>query len=611
MSQNQTEEFDYKEFLRNASSQPGVYQMYNHEEQVIYVGKAKNLKKRLASYFSKAHNDKTLALVSQINHIDITITASEGGALLLEDSLIKQHQPRYNILLRDDKSYPYIYLSTQQDYPQISIYRGSTHNKPGTFFGPYPAASAVRQSLHLLHKLFRIRQCNDSYFKNRSRPCLQYQIKRCSAPCVGLISKDDYQQDISLTELFLGGKTEDVINSLVDAMQQASDNLAYEKAAQYRNQVQQLRLILEKQYIYSDDKRDIDILACAAKGGQACIQVFYFRNGRNLGNKAFFPKLPDKYSDAAEILEAFISQYYLSHEIPDEIISSHSLHTIDLLTTVLCEKSGKSVTIKTVVRSERAKWMGNAKQNAIEALNMHLARKSSFEKQVLAVQSLLDMDDAPRRIECFDVSHTQGRETVASCVVFDASGPVNSEYRRYNIRDITPGDDYAAMSQVLERRYSRVIKEQGSIPDLILLDGGKGQLSRALDTLEPLFGVNPMIAAISKGPDRKPGMELIHIAGKNQPIEISRSPSASLLLQQIRDEAHRFAITGHRLRARKQSTKSPLESIQGLGPKRRQLLLQSFGGIHGINRAGIDDLKSIKGISHNLAVRIYEYLHSH
>jgi len=601
--------FDSKGFLQRVSSRPGVYQMLDEKEKVIYVGKARNLKKRISSYFSKALDTKTLALVTQVNNIEVTVTRSESEALLLEDNLIKKYQPRYNVLLRDDKSYPYIYLTTQQDFPRISVFRGAIHNKPGTFFGPYPAATAVRQSIHLMHKLFRIRQCNDTYFRNRSRPCLQYQIKRCSAPCVGLVSKDDYMQDIERASLFLKGKTQDVIDKLIEAMQQASKKLEFEKAADYRDQVSQLRLILEKQYVSSTDSHNIDVLACHLKGGQCCIQVFYFREGRSLGNKAFFPKLPNTGISEAGILEAFISQYYLAHEIPGEIVSSHEPDDIELLSVVLSAKAGRSVSIKTRVRSERARWLDNARQNAAEALNMRLAKKSSHQKQLLAIKAMLGMEEPPQRIECFDISHTQGKQTVASCVVFGAAGPLKSEYRRYNIRGIAPGDDYAAMSQVLERRYTRVLKEEGALPDVILIDGGKGQLSTALDTLEPLFSEMPVTAGVSKGPARKPGMELIHLAGRDRPIEISSNPSASLLIQKIRDEAHRFAITGHRQQARKQVTKSSLETIEGLGPKRRQLLLQSFGGIHGINRAGIDDLKSIKGISHSLAVRIYEHFH--
>ena len=586
--------------------------MLDEQDRVIYVGKAKNLKKRLASYFTKAHNSKTHALVSRIRGIQTTVTHTESEALLLEDTLSKKYQPRYNVLLRDDKSYPYIYISTQQQYPKISLFRGKIKNRKGTFYGPYPNSGAVRQTIHYIHKLFRLRQCNDSYFRNRSRPCLQYQIKRCSGPCVGKISEQDYARDIAHTDLFLRGKTRTVIDDLVSRMEAASGRMAYEEAALYRDQINGLNYILEKQYVSGTGKLNVDVIACAVKGGQCCIQVFYFRDGSNHGNKAFFPKVPDTEEAKATIMEAFISQFYLANEIPHELVVSDAPASLALLESVLSEQAKRKLVIKHKTRGERTKWLEQAMQNANDALDMKLASHSSQMKRLEDLKRLFKMDDYPRRIECFDISHAQGDNTVASCVVFNEQGPLKTDYRRFNIRDITPGDDYAAIAQAFERRYSRVLKESGVLPDLILIDGGKGQLSAACEIAQALFAdEGPLIVGVSKGPSRKPGMEQLHLAGGKHPLQPGPQSAALLLIQQIRDEAHRFAITGHRQRSRKKVVQSTLEDIPGLGPKRRHQLVQYFGGIHGITRAGIDDLQRIKGISRSLATRIYEHLHSH
>jgi len=605
-------DFNHKEFLGSVSTMSGVYRMLDEQGTVIYVGKAKNLKKRLSSYFTRAHNNKTLALVSRIHSIEVTVTHTENEALLLEDTLIKKYQPRYNVLLRDDKSYPYIYISTQHEFPRISLFRGTIKKKPGSFFGPYPNSGAVRQTIHLIHKIFRLRQCNESYFKNRSRPCLQYQIKRCSGPCVGKISPRDYAKDITHTELFLKGKTQTVIDALVDKMEQASQSLAFEEAASYRDQIEGLNHILEKQYVSGNSQLNIDVIACASKAGQCCIQVFYFRHGINQGNKTFFPKLPDSAQQQADILEAFISQYYLNNELPQELVVSAQPSNGKLLESVLSERSGRRLQIKHKTRGDRSKWMQRALHNAEEALDSKLASHSSQQKRVLALQELLGLDESPTRMECFDISHTQGDSTVASCVVFNESGPLKSDYRRFNIRDIEPGDDYAAIAQAFERRYSRVLKEEGALPDIIFIDGGKGQLGAACREAESLFSEEgPLIVGVSKGPDRKPGMEQLHLPGNSVLLQPGPQSSALLLIQHIRDESHRFAITAHRQRSRKKVIGSTLEAIPGLGPKRRHQLIQYFGGIHGISRAGIEDLQRIKGISHSLATRIYEYLHSH
>ena len=607
-----SELFDHREFLQSVSELPGVYQMVDEHERVIYVGKAKSLKKRLSSYFTKAHNSKTLALVSKIKDIRTTITHTENEALLLEDTLIKKYQPRYNVLLRDDKSYPYIYISTQQKYPKISIYRGKIKNRQGKFYGPYPNSGAVRQTIHYIHKLFRLRQCNDSYFKNRSRPCLQYQIKRCSGPCVGKISDQDYARDIAHTDLFLRGKTQTVIDDLVSRMENASSRMAYEEAAIYRDQISGLNHILEKQYVSGTSKLNVDVIACVVKGGQCCIQVFYFREGINHGNKAFFPKMPDTEEAMASIMEAFISQFYLDNEIPHELVVSSAPANHSVLESVLSDKAKHKLVIKHKTRGERTKWLQQARKNAEDALEIKLASHSNQINRLDELKQLLSMDEYPKRIECFDISHAQGDNTVASCVVFNEQGPIKADYRRFNIRDIKPGDDYAAIAQAFERRYSRVLKESGVLPDLILIDGGKGQLSAACDIAQVLFASEgPLIIGVSKGPSRKPGMEQLHIAGGTHPLQPGPRSAALLLIQQIRDEAHRFAITGHRQKSRKKVVHSTLEDIPGLGPKRRHQLVQYFGGIHGITRAGIEDLQRIKGISRSLATRIYDHLHSH
>ena len=604
--------FNYKEFLQTVSTRPGVYRMLDDTGKVIYVGKAKNLKKRLSSYFTKAHDNKTHALVGRIHDIKLTVTHTENEALLLEDTLIKKYRPRYNVLLRDDKSYPYIYLSTQHTYPQISLFRGKIKNREGKFYGPYPNSGAVRHTIHMIHKLFRIRQCNESYFRNRSRACLQYQIKRCSAPCVDLISPEDYARDIEHTDMFLRGKTRSVIDDLVSRMEQASSQLAYEEAAQYRDQINDLNHILEKQYVSGKSRLNSDVIACVARGGQCCIQVFYFRDGINHGNKAFFPAVPDQDVSINKIMEAFISQFYLVNELPHELVVSEAPSNHALLEQVLSERAGRKLVIKQNTRGERSKWLAQAMQNARESLDMNLASRSSQMKRMEALQSLFKLDETPKRMECFDISHAQGDNTVASCVVFNEQGAVKSDYRRFNIKGITPGDDYAAIAQAFERRYSRVLRESGILPDVIFIDGGKGQLSAASEIAETLFSDDaPLIVGVSKGPSRKPGMEQLHINGRQQVLQPGPQSSALLLIQQVRDEAHRFAITGHRQRSRKKIVQSSLEEIPGLGPKRRHQLIQYFGGIHGITRAGIDDLQRIKGISRELATRIYEHLHSH
>jgi len=599
--------FDAQDYLKNLTPRPGVYRMLDGEGTVLYVGKARNLRKRVASYFSRTGlGSKTRALVAQIDAIEVTVTNTESEALLLENNLIKSLRPRYNVLLRDDKSYPYIYLSTDQQYPRLSFHRGAKRGK-GSYFGPYPGAGSVRESLHLLQKLFRVRQCEDSFFSNRSRPCLQYQIKRCTAPCVGYISPEDYAEDVRNTALFLEGSDRDVIDGLVARMEKASAALDYERAAGYRDQIATLRRVQEKQYV-SNERGDLDILASVTDGGHACVQVFFIRKGRNLGNAVFFPRVPTE-SGNEEILSAFITQYYPERSIPAELLLSHKPEDEDLIQAVLSEQAGHRVKLTTGVRNERARWLKLALNNAEEALAAFLNTRKGYLERLNVLKQALSLDELPERMECFDISHTQGESTVASCVVFGMEGPIKSDYRRFNIQDIQPGDDYAAMEQALLRRYTRLVKGEGRLPDLLFIDGGKGQIGAAHRVLEELQVADVLIIGIAKGPERKPGLETLYVPGRIQPVNLAPDSPALHLIQQIRDEAHRFAITGHRQRRARSRKTSPLEQIAGIGPKRRQLLLKQLGGLREVARAGVDDLQTVKGINRTLAQQIYDAFH--
>lgn len=599
-------EFDHRAFLKNVSSHPGVYRMFNDEGEILYVGKAKNLKNRLSSYFRNTGlSSKTQSLVNQIQHIETTVTHTEGEALLLESNLIKEHRPRYNILLRDDKSYPYLYVSTDQDFPRISLYRG-TRKLPGKFLGPYPSAGALRESLNFIHKTFRTRQCEDSYFNHRTRPCLQYQIRRCTAPCVGYISKDDYAQDLEQAMLFLQGKNTQLIESLAQTMETAAEQLDYEKAAVYRDRLQSLQKIIEKQYV-SSDHRDADVLACVSRAGQACVQVFSIREGRNLGNRSYFPRLPEAMEEG-NVLQAFVSQYYLNRDCPPELVLSHDLPEQSLMETMLSEQHQHRVKLSTQVRSDRQRWLGMALQNAETALSSRLASNASILKRYEDLQERLQLDSLPERLECFDISHTQGESTVASCVVFNLEGPAKQDYRRFNIEGIEPGDDYGAMRQALQRRYARLKKGEGKLPDILFIDGGKGQLRQAVEVLDQLNVDNVLLVGVAKGEGRKAGLEkLVFNDGRGDVYLPADSPGFHLILN-LRDEAHRFAITGHRKQRAQSRKQSLLESIPGLGPKRRQNLIRHFGGIQGVKRAGVEDLQRIPGISRKLAQIIYDEL---
>ena len=599
--------FDAKDFLKTLPHHPGVYRMLSGQGAVLYVGKARNLKRRLASYFRTTGLPiKTHALMAQVHQIEVTVTPSEGEALILENNLIKEFKPRYNVLLRDDKSYPYIYLSSDEDFPRFGFYRGARQEK-GRFFGPYPSASAVRESLQLLQKLFPVRQCEDSFYRNRSRPCLQYQIKRCTGPCVGLVDRLTYQQDVRHAVLFLEGKNSQVIDELVARMEKAATQLNYEEAARYRDQIATLRHVQEQQYV-SGERGDLDVIASIAHHGLSCVEVFYVRNGRVLGDKAFYPQHTQE-ADAEAVLAAFLPQYYLGREVPAEILINHALKDRELLERALAAQTGHRVTISHRVRGERARWLALAAANAEHAISRHLANKANTLQRFEALQEVLGLEDRPQRIECFDISHTMGEAAVASCVVFDVEGALKSDYRRFNIEGIAPGDDYAALHQALLRRYTRLQQGEGKLPDIVLIDGGKGQLAAAASVFAELQIGNIVLIGVAKGPARKAGAETLFLSSAKQPFILPRDSSALHLIQQIRDEAHRFAITGHRQRRGKTRTNSPLERIPGLGPKRRRVLLSHLGGMQEVARAGVEELAKVHGISKALAQRIYDELH--
>jgi excinuclease ABC subunit C len=604
--------FDSKLFLKTLTGRPGVYCMQDVQRKVIYVGKAKNLKKRVSSYFNRSKSDspKTKVMIKQVENIEVTVTHTENEALILENNLIKIYKPRYNILFRDDKSYPYLYLSSDHKYPHFRYHRGALKGK-GQFFGPYPGAGSVRRTLNLLQKLFLIRSCEDNVFANRSRPCLQYQIKRCTAPCVEYISQEDYQRDVEHATLFLEGKNEIVIKSLTEPMQRASDALKFEVAARLRDQIRSLRDVQEKQHITSDGG-DIDIIACVINANQACIQLVFIRSGLNLGCRNYYPQHIEEQSES-DLVKAFLSQFYLNkntqQKIPAEILISHTFDDIELIENVLTEKAGKKIKLKNKVRGGRSKWLAMTKENVELTLKQKIASNKSQHKRFDALQKLLSFKEPIEHMECFDISHTQGEATVGSCVVFGPDGPVNSKYRQFNIENITKGDDYAAMGQVIRRRYTRLVKEDAKLPDLILIDGGKGQIGVAKKELYELQLTHIPILGVAKGPSRKPRLDNLILALENKTIDCDSSSPALHLIQHIRDEAHRFAITAHRQRRKKKRGRSKLEEIEGIGNKRRQSLIKHFGGIQGVAKAGVDDIAMVSGINKSLARKIYDIFH--
>lgn len=601
-------EFDAKQFLSTLSHRPGVYRMLDARDTVIYVGKARNLKKRVTTYFgSKAFLPKTQALMNNTERVEVTVTGTEQEALLLEYNLIKEHRPRFNVLLRDGKSYPYIHVTVEQEFPRFEFHRGA-RNSGSRYFGPFPSAAAVRQTLGQLQKLFLVRQCRDSFYANRSRPCLQYQIKRCSAPCVGHVGRESYRQDVDNAVRFLSGKNDAVLSDLQRRMDRASDDLNYERAAQYRDQIAAIKKIQAGQVVSSSRLKDADVLSARVEHGLCCVTVLMIRGGRMLGSRNYYPRIAP-HTEIGEILSAFIVHHYFSQAAPPEIIVNVAVDEHELLEQVLGERVGRKLSIRWVVRGHRRRWLEIAASNAEQGLTSHRAANAGLREQLESLVDLLGLEDIPERIECFDISHTSGDQTVASCVVFGRAGALKSDYRRFNIRGVTPGDDYAAISQAAERRYLRVKRGEAPVPDLIMIDGGRGQLARAAEVLDELqLGDIPLIS-VAKGQGRKAGREKIYVAGASRSIPLSANSAAMHLMQQIRDEAHRFAITGHRQRRGKAKQASVLESIPGLGPGRRKALLRQFGGLQGVKRSGIDDLAKVRGISRALAERIYERFH--
>ncbi len=607
MSDALPQSFDSKAVLATLPGLPGVYRMLNASSEVLYVGKARDLKKRVSSYFQKSDLGPRLQLmVQQIAQIETTVTRSESEALLLESNLIKSLSPRFNILFRDDKSYPYIMFSGHA-FAQIRFYRG-VFDPRNRYFGPFPSAWAVRETIQILQKVFRLRSCEDSVFSNRSRPCLLYQIKRCSAPCVGAVGQDHYRRDIENAMLFLHGKENEVITNLSERMMLAAENLEFEAAAVFRDQINTLQRVLTKQFVANDSSaRDADVIACHADAGQVCVNLAMIRAGRHLGDKTFFPQNAND-ADVVTVLNAFIGQHYAERMVPPLIIVNQDLDS-ENLSALLAEQCNHAVQILTRPTGERRNWLAMADSNAKLALSQKLANEAAQETRIAALQAALDLPANLQRIECFDISHTMGEATVGSCVVFDHGKMQSSEYRRFNISGITPGDDYAAMRDVVQRRYRKIAEGEGVMPDLILIDGGKGQVSAAQEVFNELGIADAIMVGVAKGEERKAGLEQLIFPDGRAPLVLGHDNPALHLIQQIRDEAHRFAITGHRGRRAKARVQSRLEDIAGIGAKRRQKLLAQFGGIKGVVSASVDDLASIEGISRSLAEKIYRELH--
>lgn len=610
MTDSIAEPFDHKSFLRNLTTRPGVYRMYDTQGELLYVGKAKNLKNRVSSYFrSRGLTNKTVALVSKIHRIEIAVTHSETEALLLEHTLIKQHRPPYNILLVDDKSYPYLKLSKAHAWPGLYLHRGSRGNKD-EFFGPFPSANAVRESLILLQKAFRIRQCEDSVFENRKKPCLQYQIKRCKAPCVGLVSEEEYQQDLDKTRSFLQGKSQDLIQTIEVEMDQAAAKYEYEQAAELRDQLMFLRKVQEQQYV-SGGKGNVDVFAVVKQAAGVCIHFLMIRDGRMIGSRSFFPK-PGIEDDEGLIMTGFLAQYYLSKhhgDYPGSILSNVPIADAKSLEAALKEQYQRTVQIQHAVRTQNAKWLELAVTNASEQLQHRMSHGKQVTARLEALQQALELEQLPERIECFDISHSSGEATTASCVVFDQDGPNKSMYRKFNIEGITEGDDYAAMAQAIHRRYARLQKEETKLPDLLIVDGGKGQMNMAREVMNEL-GIAIPLLGVAKGETRKPGMETLFFETTDQVILLPNYSPALHLIQHIRDESHRFAITGHRARRGKSRVGSLLDDIPQVGPGRRRALIRHFGSAIAVKSASVDEIAKVSGVSKALAQSIYDFLHS-
>ncbi len=603
--------FDPRDYIPNLPRRPGVYRMYSVAEdgtaELLYVGKARNLRDRVGNYFLASNVDpKVQALVSHIGRIEVTLTNSETEALLLEYNLIKQHKPRYNIVLRDDKSFPYIYLPAGHEYPRLVFYRGA-RNLPGRYFGPFPSAGAVKETLQHVQKIFRIRNCRDTFFENRSRPCLQHQIGRCSAPCVKLISREDYSRDISAAVKVLEGRNNEVNAELAQAMESAAQNLEYERAAALRDQLAALKQVQAQQIVTAEGDRDIDVFALVGEPGEYAVTVMIIRGGRNLGATSYFPK--GSLAEPGEALASFIMQYYADTPPPAEVLVNLELAEAEALGAALAARSGTATRVWRPSRALPARWVAMTVENATQSLRMRRARRAGVEEMLTALGALLGLAAPPKRLECFDISHTAGEGTVASCVVFGPEGAVKKEYRRFNISGVTPGDDYGALRQAIGRRYERVRAGEVPAPDVLLIDGGLGQINEVHGVLEPLGFGGLKLVGVAKGADRRPGQERLFVFGADQPILPPADSPALRVIQRIRDEAHRFAITGHRRRRARRHNESVLETVPGLGPAKRRALLRHFGGMHGVLRAGVSDLAAVSGIGTTLAHTLYDHLH--
>jgi excinuclease ABC subunit C len=599
--------FDDKEYIASLPKRPGVYRMYGAGHELLYVGKARSLRDRVATYFAARNVDpKVQALVAQVSAIEVTVTNSETEALLLEYNLIKAHKPRFNIVLRDDKSFPYIHLYVEHEYPRLEFYRGP-RSAPGRYFGPFPNAGAVRDTLNQLQKLFRIRNCRDSFFANRSRPCLQHQIGRCSAPCVGLISREAYAQDIAAAVKVLDGRSDEVSAELQARMEEAGGRLEFERAAQLRDQLAALKRVQAQQVVTAEGERDVDAFAIVDEAGEYAVSVMLVRGGCNLGTSSYFPRA--LLAEPHEALASFVMQYYTSAEVPPEVLLGSPLEEAPALAEALGTRSGHAVEVKHPLRGLGARWVELTRENATQALRMRLAQRAGVDEMLLDLARELDLPEPPQRLECFDISHTGGEGTVASCVVFGPEGPLKKEYRRFNIRGVTPGDDYAALRQALERRYRHVRAGEVPAPDVLLIDGGAGQISQVHQVLAELGFADLVLVGVAKGPERRPGQERLFVYGANAPVTPEAHIPAARLIQRIRDEAHRFAITGHRRKRARRYNESVLEVVPGLGPAKRRALLKHFGGLQGVMRAGVADLTQVSGIGAGLARSLYDHLH--
>ena len=601
--------FDSETFLPSLTRRPGVYRMLDSEGDVLYVGKARNLRNRVTSYFrASGLATKTIALMNKVDDIQVTVTASETEALLLEQSLIKADRPIYNVLFRDDKSYPYICL-TEHTFPRLALHRG-TKQQVGRYFGPYPSAGAVRESIQVLQKLFQLRSCEDGFYKNRSRPCLQHQIGRCSAPCVGRVESEDYAADVGLAQMFLEGRSRAVLQELKQRMESASKAREFEHAARYRDQIAQLRRIQENQYVHGESG-EVDVFALAQDSSYTCVQGLFIRGGRVIGQRTWYPK-NELDTPPGALLSSFVSQYYLASEgrvIPKLVLTSIPLDEEELVESVLAGRSGRKVSVRSKVRAQRARWLEMARDNAALSLTSYVAERRNVFSRFVDLQELLELEDMPKRLECFDISHTSGEATVASCVVFDTNGPLKSDYRRFNIEGVTAGDDYAAMEQALRRRYRRLKEGEAVLPDLLVIDGGQGQLGKAAGVLSELQVDDIGLIGVAKGPARKAGLEKILLYGQGE-LSVPTTSGSMHLLQHIRDEAHRFAITGHRGRRAKNRRRSALDGIAGIGPKRKRELMAYFGSVATIKGAGSEEIAKVPGISQKLADDIYGALHA-